>query len=104
MINAKPNFEFKGSAGGWLGVGIIAFIISAITFGLAFPWAYVMVLNYEVENIAFQGRRLKFNGTGFGLLGNWIKWWFLTIITLGIYSFWVYPNLQKWKWSKTDFE
>lgn len=26
----------------------------------------------------------------------WIKWLLLTIITIGIYSFWVYPRLQKW--------
>jgi uncharacterized membrane protein YjgN (DUF898 family) len=26
----------------------------------------------------------------------WIRWFMLCIITLGIYSFWVYPRLQKW--------
>ena len=34
----------------------------------------------------------KAAGTGMGLFGNWLKWWFLIIITLGIYSFWVVPR------------
>ena len=38
-----------------------------------------------------------FTGTGIGLFGNWIKWWFLSIITLGIYLFWVVPRLTKWQ-------
>lgn len=30
-----------------------------------------------------------------GLIGHWIKWLLVSVITLGIYSFWVYPRLQK---------
>ncbi len=32
-----------------------------------------------------------------GLFGNWIKWLLLTMITFGIYSFWVVPRLTKWR-------
>jgi uncharacterized membrane protein YjgN (DUF898 family) len=39
-----------------------------------------------------------------GLFGLWIKWFFLCVITLGIYSFWVAPRVQKWKVEHTDFD
>jgi uncharacterized membrane protein YjgN (DUF898 family) len=38
-----------------------------------------------------------------GLFGQWIKWLFLIIITLGIYSFWVAIALKKWKVAHTHF-
>ncbi|HDU8533600.1 TPA: DUF898 family protein, partial [Enterococcus faecalis] len=30
------------------------------------------------------------------LFGHWIKWLLLTIITLGIYGFWLNIRLQQW--------
>lgn len=104
MSNATSVFQFKGGAAEYLGVGILAAILTICTFGLAFPWAYIMLIRYDTENIVVDGKRLTFTGSGFGLIGNWIKWWFFCLITLGIYSFWVYPNLQKWRWSNTVFE
>jgi uncharacterized membrane protein YjgN (DUF898 family) len=49
------------------------------------------------------GRRLQFTGKAVELFGNWIVWFLLTIITFGIYSFWVAPKLQAWKWKNTSF-
>ena len=47
------------------------------------------------------GERLYFDGTAVGLFGNWIKWFLLTIITFGIYGFWVGIKLRKWKIAHT---
>ena len=44
----------------------------------------------------------RFTGSAWGLFGNWIKWWLLIIITIGIYSFWVYPRLTKWIRSRPE--
>jgi hypothetical protein len=38
-----------------------------------------------------------------GLSGNWLKWWFLTLITSEIYGLWVIPRLNKWIVENTDF-
>jgi len=38
-----------------------------------------------------------------GLFGNWIKWFLLCVITLWIYSFWVFIALEKWKVKNTVF-
>ena len=44
-----------------------------------------------------------FTGSAFGLFGNWIKWLLLTIITLGIYGFWVGIKIRDWKARNTIF-
>jgi uncharacterized membrane protein YjgN (DUF898 family) len=46
-----------------------------------------MILGWKTRHTVINGRRLAFNGTAIGLFGNWIKWWFFCLITLGIYSF-----------------
>jgi uncharacterized membrane protein YjgN (DUF898 family) len=38
-----------------------------------------------------------------GIFGLWIKWLLLSIITLGIYTFWVYPQLMQWRVEKTVY-
>ncbi|MBO5752164.1 MAG: DUF898 family protein, partial [Proteobacteria bacterium] len=35
--------------------------------------------------------------------GKWIIWALLTIITLGIYSFWLNIKLKQWKIKHTHF-
>ena len=44
-----------------------------------------------------------FTGTGLGPFGLWIKWFLLIVITVGIYGFWVAPQIAKWKWEHTSF-
>ena len=42
------------------------------------------------------GHKLIFDGTGAQLFGNYIKWFLLTIITFGIYSFWLSIKMKQW--------
>lgn len=44
-----------------------------------------------------------FDGTAAGLFGNWIKWFLLTLITVGIYGFWLDIKLEKWIVSHSHF-
>ncbi|WP_331274613.1 hypothetical protein [Clostridium botulinum] len=60
-----------------------------------------MVFGWKINHAVINGRRFK--GTAIGLLGNWIKWFILTIIILGIYSLWLRIALQKWKVKNTKF-
>ncbi len=62
-----------------------------------------MVYNWETKHTVIEGKRLKFTGTAIGLFGNWIKWWILTIITFGIYGFWLNIKLKKWITKHTVF-
>lgn len=53
-----------------------------------------MVYGWKINHTVVDGHRMKFNGSAVGLFGNWIKWLLLTVITLGIYGFWVSIKLE----------
>ncbi|RDY24607.1 DUF898 family protein [Romboutsia maritimum] len=96
--------RFEGNILGFIGVNVLAAIISIFTLGIATPWAMCIKYKWEIENTLIEGRRLRFTGTGGSLFVNYIKWWILTIITLGIYGFWLYIKLVEWKVENTEFE
>ncbi len=83
---------------------IAASLIISFTCGIATPWAICFMMKFVIGHTVVSGRRLGFNGTGMQLFGNWIKWFLLTLITFGIYGFWVVPRLYKWIASHTYFE
>ena len=64
---------------------------------------FTAIYRWETEHTVINGRRLKFEGTGGSLFGQWIKWMLLSIITCGIYSFWVQIKLKKWQVKHTHF-
>ena len=97
------NSFFDGGLLEWIGWSILGFIVTAISFGILYPWALVMVYGWKINHIVIDGHRLRFSGSAVGLFGNWIKWLGLTIITLGIYSFWVFIKLEDWKAKNTSF-
>lgn len=101
-LKVKQPVIFEGDAAGYLGTGFIAALVTVFSGGLLFPWAICMIYKWEINNLVINGQRLRFTGSAMGLFGHWIKWWALSIITLGLYSFWIYPNLQIWKANNTQ--
>lgn len=94
---------FDGGLLQLIGWKILGFLITSLTLGICFPWAYCMVYGWEAKHTVINGKRLQFDGTAIQLFGNWIKWLFLCIITLGIYGFWLNISLKKWKVKHTHF-
>ena len=89
--------EFDGGAADYLGTQILAALVTICTLGICYPYALVLVERWRAKHTLLLGRRLYFKGTGVGLFGLWIKWFFLIVITLGIYGFWVAPRITRWK-------
>lgn len=100
---SRGDYYFDGGLLQLIGWRICGILITALTFGICYPWAITMIYSWEAKHTVLDGRRLRFNGTAIGLFGNWIKWWILIIITLGIYSFWVGIALKKWKTKNLEF-
>ena len=73
-----------------IGVGAIL-----IMFGLAA--AAIRFMKWDTKHTVISGNSIKFNGKALQLLGNCFKWTFLTIITVGIYSFWLPIKFRQWK-------
>ncbi|MBQ7323687.1 MAG: DUF898 family protein [Clostridia bacterium] len=72
----------------------------AITFFVSLIGSFVL-LKWDTNHTVISGQRLHFKGTFFGLLWTLIKWWFLTMITFGIYAFWIYIKLKQWQVKNT---
>ena len=89
--------KFKGGLLGLIGVNILSFLITFCTIGLAAPWAVCIKYKWELNNTIIKGRRLKFVGSGSSLFLHYIKWWILTVITFGIYGFWLKIKMLQWK-------
>ena len=95
-MTKSKNFVFDGGAGTYLGTSILAFLVTVLTLGIAYPYALVLRQRWKAKHTYIKGFRLKFTGTGIGLFGNWIKWFLLTIITFGIYGFWLNIKMEQW--------
>jgi len=97
------EFKFVGGAGSYIGTQLLAVLITIFTLGICYPFALVLTERWKAKHASISGRKLSFTGSAWGLFGLWIKWFLLIVITLGIYAFWVGPQLQKWKWENLEF-
>jgi len=88
---------------GLLGVNLVTYVVSALTFSIAFPWLLCWKERWYAEHTYINGRQLYFDGTGMQLIGNWIKWVLLSVITFGIYSLWLPIRVEQWCVKHTSF-
>ncbi|MBE6883874.1 MAG: DUF898 domain-containing protein [Ruminococcaceae bacterium] len=95
--------KFIGGLLGLIGIPLLQWLIITVTFGIAAPWAVCLKESWIAEHTVIDGRQLAFNGTGGQLFGNYIKWFLLTIITCGIYSFWLSIKMKQWITKHTHF-
>jgi len=100
----KAVSYFDGGLLQLIGWSILGGLITFVTLGICYPWALCMVYGWKINHTVVEGKRLRFTGTAMDLFVNWIKWFFLCVITLGIYSFWLGIALEKWKVKNTVFE
>lgn len=103
---ATPTGEsyFDGNGFGFLGWGLLGVLVTICTLFLCAPLAFVWIYHYETNHTVISGRRLHFEGKAMSLFGHWIKWLLLTVITCGIYSFWLQKRLKQWKAKNTSVE
>ncbi len=100
----RTDSYFDGKVLELIGYKILAFIITFATLGIASAWAEKLLIAYTLEHTVYNGKRLKFEGTGASLFVQKFKWIFFTIITLGIYSLWIPIKKEKWIASNIHFE
>lgn len=79
---------FDGNSFEYLGYAILTNLITCITCGIAYPWMFVKLSEWQTKNTVVQGRRLKLDAKGADYFGVWIVNQLLTIITCGIYYSW----------------
>lgn len=100
----RTDSYFDGSLIELIGWKLLSFLITIISFGIAAPWGACMIYSYQINHTVYNGKRLKFEGTGGDLFVNIFKWVLLSIITLGIYTLFIPVRKTKWVISNIHFE
>lgn len=100
----QTTFEFRGSGFGYIWLLLWTAIVSVLTFGLFFPWAYSAQLRWINANTYIGGRQLAFVGSGLGLIWHWLVMLVLLFITFGLYTPWAYCRLKRWETDNTVFD
>lgn len=76
---------------------LVAIAVTAVLALIGLAWAAIRFMKWDAKHTVISGNSIKFNGNAFQLLGNCIKWTFLTIITVGIYGLWLPIKVRQWK-------
>ena len=92
---------FDGTFAGYLGTAILSSLLTAITCGFGYPWAYTKLHKWDIDNQTIGGDRYVYDGTGGGLFGVYIVNALLTTITCGIYLPWAECALNRYLISHT---
>ncbi|MHB1354679.1 MAG: DUF898 family protein [Anaerolineae bacterium] len=96
--NEQP-LRFDGSGGQLFGHMLVVLLLTLITLGFysMLGFANVRILKWDAEHtILPDGQRLEFRGQALSLFGQLLLVGLLTMITLGIYSFWGYVRIRRW--------
>lgn len=96
---------FRGEAFEDFFRSLLVLIVSIVTLGLAYPAIKCWYLRWEISNTYINSRKLSFDGNAKQLYGNYINWFLLCIVTLGVYAVFFMPlNMERWITKHTHFE
>lgn len=95
---------FDGKVLDYIGWKLLSWLITFASLGIASPWGKCMLYKYQFNHTVYNGKRLKFEGDGGDLFIKTLIWYILTIITFGIYGWWVPAKKANWVISNLHFE
>lgn len=81
MPSSDRNSYFDGSVAQLIGYSILSYLLTAATFGIAYPWALCMLQRWEAEHTVADEHRLIFDGKGAQFFG---LWFLLSVIPYGV--------------------
>jgi len=93
---------FSGRIGGYIGIHLLAGLLTFCTMGIGAAWGQKMILEWEAKHTHIGGSPLVFTGTGGQLFGKYLLFILLTPLTLGIYAIFYPVRILRWKYSHTD--
>ena len=92
---------FDGSFASYLGNAVICSLLSIISCGIAYPWASVPLLKWEMQGTVVDGDRYGYFGNGTDMFGIYIVSMLLSFITCGIYFPWAVCRINRYVVSNT---
>ncbi len=88
---------FDGSVIGRFCLKMLCGIVNLFTLFICLPFTICWKQKWISKHTVYDGKRLSFNGNGLQLIGKWVIWCLLTVITFGIYGLFVSIRMEKWK-------
>ena len=74
----------------------LALVVIYLLFILIIPFAIHGSFKYKMSRTSYRGIRFGYRGERKEFVLSFFKWIFLSIITLGIYSYWMQMNVRKY--------
>lgn len=100
----EAESDFTGGAFANYFIGLLTYIVSGLTLGIAFPFMMCWHERWVASHTYINGRQLRFDGTGGALFGKYIVWLLLSAVSLGFYAVIAMPvKLEAWKTENTHF-
>jgi len=93
----KEESYFDGKVLQLVGINILCNFLNVISLFTLFPFTVCIKLRWIAKHSIINRKKIVFDGMGIGLLGKYLLWLFLTIITFGIYGLWLNIKMIKWK-------
>jgi uncharacterized membrane protein YjgN (DUF898 family) len=95
------HFSYHGTVGGMASTYFSGLFLTIVTLGIYYPW-FVASLEREVTGNARFGKNVEFEyqGTGSELLKKILVGYLLTVVTLGVYSFWMVADLINYSYEQ----
>ena len=100
----QGTYESKYTGGAltrlFINIGVV--LLSLITLGIAYPFLLCAQEKWLKSHTFVNGRQLEFDGNGAQIIGKFILWLLLSLITFGLYAIFRLPlNMQRWKTKHT---
>ena len=98
-----PNSRFDANGFTYFFFLVGCYLLVLVTLGIMLPWVLCWIASYEAKHTYIDGKRLAFDGHGSQLIGKWLLYILLYIVTATIFGFWIPKKLQNWKAFHTHF-
>lgn len=97
------NSEFDGNILEYIGYFLLMCISTFVSFGILYPFTYILFKRWEVSHTIIEGNRLVFEGKIADYYLKCIIWALLSLITFGIYGLIVPMRKKQWETENIHF-
>lgn len=99
--NTGAVSRFTGGVGGYIGIRLLAGLLTVCTFSIGGAWGKRMILNWDTKHTYISGTQLGFTGRGGQLFGKYLLWGLLTVVTFSIFALFIPIKFLKWQYKHT---
>ena len=104
ILNLMGGYRFDGTAKERFKLMWKQILVSLLLiwiFPIGFAKAKIMKLEWVASHTIVNGTRMQFKASAASLATKWVKWFFLMLFTLGMYSWKLGVEVREWRMAHT---